>query len=51
MLDAPTSRSAHVETSGNIDRPEVIDAVIKIMEGGREAFQERSRRYGERVTP
>ena len=51
VLDAPTSRSAQVETTGNIDRPEVIDAVIKIMEGGREAFQERSRRYGERVTP
>jgi energy-coupling factor transporter ATP-binding protein EcfA2 len=51
VLDAPTSRSAQVETTGNIDRPEIIDAVIKIMEGGREAFQERSRRYGERVTP
>ena len=49
VLDAPTSRSAQVETAGNIDRPDIIDAVIKIMEGGREAFQERSRRYGQRV--
>lgn len=44
VLEAPTGRSAQVETTGNIDRPE-------IMEGGREAFQERSRRYGQRVTP
>jgi hypothetical protein len=50
VLDAPTSRSARVETTGNIDRPEIIDAVIKIMEGEREAFQERSCRYGQRVT-
>jgi energy-coupling factor transporter ATP-binding protein EcfA2 len=49
VLDAPTSRSARVETMGNIDRPEIIDSVIKIMEGGREAFQERRRRYGSRV--
>jgi DNA repair ATPase RecN len=49
VLDAPTSRSAQVEDTGNIDRPEIIDAVIKIMEGGREAFEERSRRYRERI--
>jgi chromosome segregation protein len=48
-LEAPTSRSAQVEDTGNIDRPEIIDAVIKIMEGGREAFEERSRRYRERI--
>ncbi len=49
VLNAPTSRSAEVEDTGNIDRPEIIDAVIKIMEGGREAFEERSRRYRERI--
>lgn len=27
VLDAPTSRSARVEITGNIDRPEIIDAV------------------------
>jgi hypothetical protein len=25
---------------------EIIDAVVKIMEGGKEAFKERERRYG-----
>ena len=45
VLDAPTARSARIERTGDIDDPEIIDAVIKIMEGGREAFEERSRRY------
>lgn len=45
VLDAPAARSAMVERTGNIDDPEIIDAVIKIMEGGRAAFEERSRRY------
>jgi predicted ATP-dependent endonuclease of OLD family len=49
VLDAPDARSARVETTGSIDDPEIIDAVIKIMEGGREAFRERSRRYRDRL--
>jgi hypothetical protein len=49
VLDAPSARSARVEASGNIDQPEIIDAVIKIMEGGREAFEERSRRYRDQL--
>ncbi len=49
VLDAVSDRAARVETTGNIDQVDVIDAVIKIMEGGREAFQERRRRYRERL--
>ncbi|HXN39641.1 MAG TPA: AAA family ATPase [Solirubrobacteraceae bacterium] len=49
VLDAPDARSARVETAGSIDDPEIIDAVIKIMEGGREAFRERTRRYRDRL--
>ena len=45
VLDAPTARSAKVDLTGSIDDDEIIDAVIKIMEGGREAFEERHRRY------
>lgn len=51
VLDAPTARSARVEVTGSIDDDQIIDAVIKIMEGGREAFEERSRRYERRLAP
>ena len=49
VLDAVSDREARVETTGSIDQGDVIDAVIKIMEGGREAFQERRRRYAGRI--
>jgi ABC-type polar amino acid transport system ATPase subunit len=49
VLDAPTARAARVEQAGSIDDDAIIDAVIKIMEGGREAFEERHRRYRERL--
>jgi energy-coupling factor transporter ATP-binding protein EcfA2 len=45
VLEALGDRSARLENTGNIDDEPVIDAVIKIMEGGREAFAERRRRY------
>ncbi len=45
VMHAPDSRSAAVETTGSIDDGAVVDAVIKIMEGGKDAFQERHRRY------
>lgn len=45
VMSAPDSRSARVETTGSIDDPGVIESVIKIMEGGKEAFEERHRRY------
>ena len=45
VLDAPTARSARVELTGSIDDDQIIRSVIKIMEGGKEAFKERERRY------
>lgn len=45
VLKALGDRSAKLEETGNIDEDAVIDAVIKIMEGGKEAFKERGRRY------
>ena len=45
VLDAPTNGSATVEVTGSIDDDAIIDAVIAIMEGGVEAFDERRRRY------
>lgn len=50
VLDAPDAESARVESTGSIDDPAIIDAVIKIMEGGREAFEERRRRYKDRLS-
>lgn len=46
VLKALGDRSAELEDTGNIDEDAVIEAVIKIMEGGKEAFKERERRYG-----
>lgn len=32
---------------GSIDRPEIQEAIVEIMEGGREAFDQRKRKYSE----
>lgn len=32
---------------GSIDRPDIQDAIIEIMEGGREAFEQRKRKYSQ----
>lgn len=32
---------------GSIDRPDIQEAIIEIMEGGREAFEQRTRKYSE----
>ena len=45
VLEAPSVDEAKVELTGSIDDDEVIDAVIRIMEGGKEAFEARERRY------
>jgi len=50
VLKALGDRSARLEETGNIDEDAVIDAVIKIMEGGKEAFKERERRYGSHLS-
>jgi ABC-type Mn2+/Zn2+ transport system ATPase subunit len=46
VLNADGAHAASVTTTGSIDEEEVITAVLTIMEGGREAFIERGRRYG-----
>jgi hypothetical protein len=47
VLDASEARRAAVIHSGCIDDSEIIDSVLSIMEGGKEAFQARERRYQE----
>jgi energy-coupling factor transporter ATP-binding protein EcfA2 len=45
VLDAPHAREALVEEIGSIDDDAIIEHVIRIMEGGKEAFEERELRY------
>jgi ABC-type transport system involved in cytochrome bd biosynthesis fused ATPase/permease subunit len=45
VLDAPAAHSAQVTRTGSIDDEKIIDAVLTIMEGGREAFIARRKRY------
>ena len=51
VLDAPTVDTAKVELTGSIDDDDVIDAVIRIMEGGKEAFEAREKRYESHLRP
>jgi ABC-type lipoprotein export system ATPase subunit len=46
VLEAAGLHEARVETTGSIDDPVIIENVVAIMEGGREAFRVRNRRYG-----
>lgn len=45
VLDAPGAHRAEVNRTGSIDDTKIIDAVLTIMEGGREAFNARRKRY------
>lgn len=45
VLDAPGAHRAEVTRTGSIDDEKIIDAVLTIMEGGREAFIARRKRY------
>ena len=45
VLDAPGAHRAQVIRTGSIDDQKIIDAVLTIMEGGREAFIARRKRY------
>ena len=47
VLEAQGEHEAQVEATGSIDDPQIIEAVVGIMEGGREAFAARSLRYGD----
>jgi DNA repair ATPase RecN len=46
VLEATSDAHGECVLSGSIDKPEVIEAVVEIMEGGKEAFLARRRRYG-----
>lgn len=46
VLKAEDGHRADIDITGSIDDKDVIDAVLTVMEGGREAFTVRSKRYG-----
>jgi DNA repair exonuclease SbcCD ATPase subunit len=46
VLEARSDKEGYCAYSGSIDKSEIVDSVITIMEGGREAFEARSNRYG-----
>jgi energy-coupling factor transporter ATP-binding protein EcfA2 len=50
VLDAPQARAAGVDEAGSIDDEAIIGHVIRIMEGGKEAFQERGLRYQDHLS-
>ena len=41
-----SDRKARVEKHGSIDNDDIVQSVIDIMEGGRDAFRVRQHRYG-----
>ena len=45
VLNAVSDRKAKVEKHGSIDNDDIVQSVIDIMEGGREAFRVRQQRY------
>jgi ABC-type lipoprotein export system ATPase subunit len=45
VLDAPAVHTAQIQHTGSIDDAGIIDGVLTIMEGGREAFDARRKRY------
>ncbi len=45
-LEAETDRRGKMDIAGSIDDGEIVERVIELMEGGREAFLMRRQRYG-----
>lgn len=48
VLEAESDRRASVVNHGSIDNPDIVRAVIDLLEGGREAFEARRKRYQDR---
>ena len=46
VLNAISDRKAKVEKHGSIDNDDIVQSVIDVMEGGRDAFRVRQERYG-----
>ncbi|MHC4558511.1 MAG: AAA family ATPase [Planctomycetota bacterium] len=45
-LEAESDRKGKLEIAGSIDNDDIVNTVIELMEGGREAFRVRKERYG-----
>jgi ABC-type glutathione transport system ATPase component len=45
-LEAESDRKGRLEKAGSVDNPDIVNTVIELMEGGREAFRMRKERYG-----
>jgi DNA repair ATPase RecN len=45
VLDSQSNNKGQLQLSGSIDDPDIVKNVIDIMEGGKEAFRARQRRY------
>ncbi|MCH8046008.1 MAG: AAA family ATPase [Planctomycetes bacterium] len=50
VLEAENDRRGNVSQHGSIDNDDIVTTVINLLEGGAEAFKNRTRRYGERVS-
>lgn len=46
VLNAVSDRKAKVEKHGSIDNADIVQSVIDIMEGGKDAFRVRQQQYG-----
>jgi ABC-type lipoprotein export system ATPase subunit len=46
VLDAISVHEGKCVESGSVDNQEIVKSIIDLMEGGREAFLVRSKRYG-----
>lgn len=49
VLEAESDRRASVINHGSIDNTDIVQAVIDLLEGGKEAFEARRRRYNDRT--
>ena len=51
VLEAESDRRASVVNHGSIDNHDIVKAVIDLLEGGKEAFEARRKRYQDRTSP
>jgi energy-coupling factor transporter ATP-binding protein EcfA2 len=49
VLDALSDRKGRVGNHGSIDNPDIVQTIIELLEGGKQAFESRQKRYGERA--
>ncbi|PQO47730.1 ATP-binding protein [Blastopirellula marina] len=46
VLEAQSDKDGSVKAHGSIDNEEIVSTVVDLLEGGKEAFETRHRRYG-----